>query len=281
MNKYDAVYQSCPVCAAGSIRQYHADFRGNRIFICPECTVQFMNPVYSDNYLSEYYANYYSGRVSDAEVAEGQRRNNKMKFRFIDKFAHAPGKVLDFGCGNGNFANFSRERGWDVLGYDVDCEAMKKVGSRYGIPIKCGPLPDVDWAGERFKLIHANHVVEHLKHPVRDLKILHKLLADDGYLYIGVPNIHAWSARVKLLLEKIGLKRSRVGKYYDSDHHVFYYTPRSMKVLLDICGFEVMLMMNSDKSHLSESRWVQIIMYDLPNYFYSNSAFFVIARKKT
>lgn len=280
MSKYDAAYQTCPICAAGNIRQYHADFRGNRIFICPECTVQFMNPVYSDGYLSDYYAGYYGGGLSDKEVAEGQRRNNKMKFRFIDKFTQPPGKVLDFGCGNGNFTNFSKEKGWDVLGYDVDCEAMKKVESGIGVPIKCGHFPDVDWKDKRFDLIHAHHVVEHLKHPVRDLKILHKLLADDGYLYIGVPNIHAWSARVKLFLEKIGLKRSRIGKYYDSDHHVFYYTPQSMKVLLDICGFEVILCKNGDKAHMSESRWVQVLMYDLLNYFYSNAAFFVIAQKK-
>lgn len=239
-----------------------------------------MNPVYSDDYLAEYYAEYYGGGESDSNAVEGQARTNLMKFKFIDKFASPPSGVLDFGCGNGNFAVYAKEKGWDVVGYDVDCEAMQQVSSRYDIPIMCGSLPSVDWQGQRFNLIHAHHVVEHLKHPVRDLKILNSLIADDGFLYIGVPNIHAWSARAKLFLEKAGLKKSDVGKYYDSDHHVFYYTPRSMKHLLDICGFEVVLSMNGAKSHLSDNKLVQFFTYYLPNYFYSSSSFFVIARKK-
>ena len=280
MNKYDAAYQSCPVCAANSIRQYHADYRGNKIFICPECTLQFMNPVYSDAYLAEYYASYYGGGLSDPNVVEGQLRTNKVKFKFIEKYLPQAGKALDFGCGNANFTVFAKDKGWEVVGYDVDQKAMEQLSDRLGITVKSGPLVDVEWQDQQFDLIHAHHVVEHLKQPVRDLKILHSLLSDAGYIYIGVPNIHAWSARAKLFLEKCGLKKGRIGKYYDSDHHIFYYTPKSMKNMLDLCGFEVMLSMNGSKSHLSESRWIQFLAYYLPNYFYSNSSFFVIARKK-
>ena len=280
MSKYDGAHESCPVCRDAAIHQYHCDFRGNTIFICSACTIQFMNPVYSDEYLSEYYAGYYGGGESDLNVVEGQACTNYMKFEFIDKFVRMPGRALDFGCGNANFAVYAKDKGWDVVGYDVDCEAMQQVSDRYGMPIKCGSLPDVDWQGEQFDLIHAHHVVEHLKDPARDLSIMHELLSDDGYIYIGVPNIHSWSARLKLFLEKAGFKKGRVGKYYDSDHHVFYYTPKSMKNLLDICGFEVVLSMNGAKSHMSESKLIQFFTYYLPNFFYSSSSFFVMARKK-
>ncbi|MFC1747701.1 class I SAM-dependent methyltransferase [Pseudomonadota bacterium] len=280
MSKYDAEYHVCPVCGADGVSLYHQDFRDNDIYICQQCSVQFMNPVYSDSYLAEYYAGYYGGGTSDPNVVEGQARTNRMKFKFIDKFVAKTGRALDFGCGNANFALFAKDKGWDVVGYDIDCEAMQQVSSRYGMQIACGPLADVDWQSQKFDMIHAHHVVEHLKQPVHDLKILHELLADDGCLYIGVPNIHAWSARVKLFLEKVGLKKRDVGKYYDSDHHVFYYTPKSMKNLLEASGFEVMLSMNGAKSDLSDNPIVQFFCYYLPNCFYSNSAFFVIARKK-
>lgn len=280
MKKYDEIYRECPVCGNSAIGLYHRDFRDNQIYICHSCTVQFMNPVYSDEYLSEYYAGYYGGGESDPNVIEGQARNNSMKFKDIDRFLPVPGRVLDFGCGNANFAVYAKNRGWSVVGYDVDCAAMLQVSERYAMPIKCGSLSGVDWQGAQFDIVHANHVVEHLKDPVRDLKILHGLLTDGGYIYIGVPNIHSWSARIKLFLEKAGIKRAKVGKYYDSDHHIFYYTPKSMRSLLDKCGFEVVLSMNGAKSHISESKLVQIFTYYLPNYFYSSSAFFVVARKR-
>lgn len=239
-----------------------------------------MNPVYSDEYLGAYYADYYRGGPTDPAVSAGQARTNNMKLQAIARFIKTPGRVLDFGCGNGNFAAAARERGWAVTGYDIDCDAMQQVAARLDMPVKCGPLAAVDWQGETFDLIHAHHVVEHLKHPVHDIGILHDRLKDGGYLYLGVPNIGAWSARLKYAAEKLGLRRRNIGKYYDSDHHVFYYTPESMRRLLDRCGFDVVLTMNGSKAHLPDGALARFICYRLPGYLYSSSSFFVIAGKR-
>ncbi|MBI3772483.1 MAG: class I SAM-dependent methyltransferase [Gammaproteobacteria bacterium] len=278
--KYENTYTACPACGDKQIQLLIKDFRGNQIFRCRACSVQFMNPVYADAYLADYYAGYYGGGESGQDIAASQERTNRAKQVFIDRYFERPGRVLDFGCGNGNFADFAMRHGWQVVGYDVDCDAMARVSDRLKINIACGPLDGVDWQDQKFDLIHAHHVVEHLKHPVRDLKILANLLVPGGYIYIGVPNIHAWSARVKYLMEKLGLKRGRVGKYYDSDHHVFYYSPQSMRRLLELCGFEMVLSMNGAKSTVGNARGVRYWLYRLQNLIYSSSSFFVIARKK-
>ncbi len=279
MQKYDPPYDACPICWAANLSTIHRDFRGNDIVKCARCTVQFMSPVYSDEHLAAHYAGYYGGGVGDADVVAGQLRTNDVKLRYIQRFIRTPGRVLDFGCGNGNFAHAARDRGWQVTGYDIDCDAMQKVAARLGMPVKCGSLAAVDWQNEVYDLIHAHHVLEHLKHPVHDLGILHDRLKKGGYLYIGVPNIHALSARLKYFAEKLGLKRRNAGKYYDSDHHVFFYTPLSMKNLLSRCGFDVLLTMNGSKAHLADSALAQFFLYQLPNYLYASSSFFVIARK--
>ncbi|MFO7603003.1 MAG: class I SAM-dependent methyltransferase, partial [Gammaproteobacteria bacterium] len=238
-----------------------------------------MNPVYSNEYLNQYYAEYYTGGETSADIDAGQQRTNLIKLRAIEKFIKQPGRVLDFGCGNGNFIRTAQEKGWQVTGYDVDCDAMQHVASRYAVEVGCGNLHDLDWPEKQFDLIHAHHVVEHLKTPVADLQRLNRWLKPGGHFYIGVPNIHAASSRLKFFLEKIGLRRKNIGKYYDSDHHVFYYTPTSLTHLLETCGFEVLMVMNGNKSHVSDSPLVQFFTYYLMNYVYSSSAFFVIARK--
>ena len=279
MEKYDSEYNQCPICQSNNIAQYHEDFRGNKIFRCADCQVQFMNPVYSDEYLEQYYAEYYTGGVSPEKIDAAHRRTNLIVYRAIEKYLKRPGRVLDFGCGDGNFIQMAQEKGWQAIGYDVDCDAMQHVAERYGVEIGCGHLHDIDWPKEQFDLIYAHHVVEHLKTPVKDLKKLNSWLKMGGYFYVGVPNIYATSARVKFFLEKLGLRRKNIGKYYDSGHHVFYYSHTSIRNLMEKCGFEVLMVMNGNKSHISDSRIVQFFSYYLMNYVYRNSGFFIIARK--
>jgi len=278
--KYDPPYKACPACNSSQIGLLLKDFRENHIFSCKQCSVQFMNPIFSDEYLQHYYAEYYEGEIPEANYMKAHQRDNEVKFQFIERYTQPPGKALDFGCGNGNFAEYAKMRGWDVIGYDVDGDAMNKVSERLGIDVESGPFESIDWKESKFDLIHAYHVIEHLKYPMRDLKKLHNLLADNGFLYIAVPNINALSVRVKFRLEKLGLRRKNIGKYYDSEHHIFYYSPKSLTAMLDKCGFEVVFSMNATKVTAEHSKIAQFFARDLPNALYSNGAFFIIATKK-
>jgi len=278
--KYDASYEACQICESRRIKLIKTDYRENQIYECEGCSVQFMNPVYSDEYLQKYYADFYDAEGAGPEIIKAQQSDNEAKFQFLDKFIKAPGKVLDFGCGNGNFSSYAKSKGWSVVGYDIDAAATQKVSDKLGIKVESGLLEKVDWNATTFDLIHAHHVVEHLKDPVQDLKILRGLLADDGFLYVAVPNINSLSIRVKFFLEKIGLRRNNIGKYYDSDHHVFYYSPKSLKRMLEKCGFEVVFSINAPKKAVGNSKIAEFFTYHLPNFLYSNGAFFVIATKK-
>lgn len=279
MKKYDPKYTQCPICQLDDIQIYHHDFRGNTICRCNSCFIQFMNPVYSDKYLTQFYAEYYTGAPSTSENAVLSERTNNIKFRAIEKFIKAPGRLLDFGCGNGNFMQTAQKRGWQVKGYDVDCDVMQHVAKRLNVEVGCGNLHEIDWPKETFDLIHAHHVVEHLKRPVADVKKLNEWLKPGGYFYVATPNIDAYSARLKFHLEKRGLRKKNVGKYYDSEHHVFYYSYKSMRNLLRSCGFEVLMTMNGNKLEISDSPFIQFFSYYLTNYLYQSSAFFMIARK--
>ena len=279
MNKYDSETKQCPICGSSDIAQHHKDFRENTIYKCSQCKVQFLNPVYSDEYLDDYYTAYYSGEGDDNDVIERQENTNEVKLKFIQKCFSAPGKLLDFGCGNGNFLSYAKDRGWEVTGYDVDCTAMKTVGERLAISVKCGSLSKVDFVDEEYDLIHAHHVIEHLKNPMADMKILNKSLKKGGYFYISVPDIGSTSARIKYFFEKIGLRRKNIGKYYDSDHHVFFYTAKSMQNLVERCGFKVELVENAMKSHVSKNPIIRFLTHTLPGYFYTSSGFIMMARK--
>ena len=94
MNKYDDKYVDCPACHSKKINDYHSDFRGNSISICNNCNVQFMNPVYSDEYLDDF-----KNRTT-ALPNENYWKEKRVLITGISGFAgsHLAEQLLDLGC---------------------------------------------------------------------------------------------------------------------------------------------------------------------------------------
>ena len=278
-SKFDDKYNNCPICKSPNIFHFHRDFRNNDIYKCRACTVQFMNPVYSDAYLQEYYSTYIDPAYSPKYLDE-QKETCEENFSIIERYISHKGHMLDFGLGNGGHSNFAKNRGWHVTGYDVDCDTTSRIAKDVGIDVFCGNFEQVDWQGKQFELLYAHHVVEHLKDPVKQLKALRQLLTDEGCFYIGVPNISSLASRLKFAFEKLGVRKKNIGKYYDTDHHVFYYTPQSMSKLLTAAGFDIVYQSNATKPRPYQNKLVKLFRKNVLNKLYANTAFFVMARKK-
>lgn len=280
MNKYDEKYTECPACHSKTINHYHSDFNGNSIFKCHKCKVQFMNPVYSIEHLDEYYSQYVIlDKDKDIELTDKQAYVINDNFKAIEKIIKGTGELLDFGIGNGTHAEIARNKGWNVRGYDVDCVATETLMEKSGIEVKCGDFFGIDWGAKKFDLIYINQVMEHIKDPASYLKHFYCLLNENGDLFITVPNIHATSTRLKYFLEKIKLRRKNIGKYYDSDHHILYFNPTSLKNILEENGFKVLYTSNCVKPKIESSKLWLFIRNKFLEKLYSTSTFMIIAKK--
>jgi|GEM_PF-1630828 len=101
------------------------------------------------------------------------------------------GRILDVGCGKGLLLKrfLQRHPGWRIFGIEQSRNALRLLPAN--IPnahIFEGLLHDSPFASERFELITANGVLEHVPDPLGFLASCREALADDGVLYIGVPN---------------------------------------------------------------------------------------------
>jgi len=276
--KFEQPYKACPVCDSIKIQDYHMDYSGIKIAKCDDCSVQFMNPVYTDSYLNDYYNNY-TGDSYSQKVVDEQHFTANDYLEFVEKYLGHTGSMLDYGSGNGEHSKVGLQRGWDVTGYDVDCEVAKKVSEKFKYKYFCGTFADVNWENEKFDLVYANQVVEHLKDPITALKLVRERLKDDGVLLVAVPNIHSLSHRIKFITEKLGLRKDKVGKYYDTEHHVFYYDKISISNMLKKAGFDVISKHNSRKAKLTENKVSKFIRRNITEKIIPNSALFVLAKK--
>ena len=112
--EFDAPIKNCITCGSSNIKENLTDHRGISITVCNECGFQFMNPQYTDNYLSEYYSTYMEDEDFD-HWHEALTYCHDFYLSLIEKYTKL-GSLLDIGCGNGHLLEIGINRGWSVHG---------------------------------------------------------------------------------------------------------------------------------------------------------------------
>jgi 2-polyprenyl-3-methyl-5-hydroxy-6-metoxy-1,4-benzoquinol methylase len=227
----------CPVC--GSDRIHHdyeaqttrkTDARRWQVDRCEACTHGFMNPQPSWEELAPYYSETYSAYDpesghDDEIVAQAQRTG---EFRHIKI---TPGdKLLDVGCGGGFFLRIAARLGADVEGVEPSPVAAERCRAT-GLEIFTGTLERyaVAQPHKRFKIITANHVLEHVPDPVATLAVMKRLLSPGGMVWIAVPNADC------------DFCRTLKGAWHSADlpYHLMQFTPKSLSVASERAGMDL------------------------------------------
>jgi len=111
-------------------------------------------------------------------------------------------KLLDVGCGNGEFAVALKEayQAREVYGIDIGEKAIVEARGRGIIMVNSdldvGPLPFDD---DTFGLVFAGEIMEHLQNPDNLLREIYRVLSPNGYCIITTPNIANWYDRWLLM----------------------------------------------------------------------------------
>lgn len=97
-------------------------------------------------------------------------------------------RLLDVGCGAGGMLSAMRQFG-DVVGVDPSPVAVALTAERSGADVREGSLPDAlpIAMSERFDVITALDVIEHIDDDAAALRTLARLVAPDGLLIVTVP----------------------------------------------------------------------------------------------
>ena len=203
-----------------------------------------MNPQHSSSYLNRYYSDYLITKEPEKpRMLEEQHYNLSL----IEKYVPKKGKILDIGCGHGFLLKAAKERGWVPYGYDVNPKMAQYVEQRMRVEVLSGEFSQMEWPTKSFDAVTMCQVLEHIKSPSGYLKTIHLLLQKNGVLFISVPNIRSLSSNLKLGLEKIGMRQHRIGAYYDTHHHLWYYSPASLRFVAKRFGFKVLHMRSCRK----------------------------------
>jgi len=106
-----------------------------------------------------------------------------------------PGKVLDFGCGAGEYLLQIQSKGWACAGVEVSEPAID-VARKEGLDVRTTLSAGEGFADDTFDYVRANHALEHVIDPASVLQDMHRVLKPGGTLFIGVPTNDGMNARL-------------------------------------------------------------------------------------
>ncbi|WP_283138497.1 class I SAM-dependent methyltransferase [Rhizohabitans arisaemae] len=134
--------------------------------------------------------------LQSAMLDEAKRRRKAQKIiailrHFLGREDLSGLTVADVGCSAGFIADELAKAGASrTVGFDIDVPGLRKAHERFGgaVEFVCAdgtslPIPD-----KSLDVVVFNHIYEHVVNPDAVLKEIHRVLADDGVLYLGLGN---------------------------------------------------------------------------------------------
>jgi SAM-dependent methyltransferase len=195
---------SCPLCSGSplspalSVLDHTVSKEVFHLVDCPSCGARTTNPRPDQHSISAYYNSPdYISHTNTAQSLQDRlyQLARKNALRTKHKLIHRirpNGRLLDIGCGTGEFLGYMKSRGYLTQGIEVDLRARKQAIANHNLDV----VPNLDAlpAQEQFQVVTMWHVLEHVPDPKRTLKKIYSLLADRGLLVIAVPDRDSWDA---------------------------------------------------------------------------------------
>lgn len=182
--------------------------------------------------------------------ADAEPERFALRRRFLLEHVQPGATVLDLGCGAGQFSAALTEAGAAPIGVDVAREALRRAGAR---------LPDLDlrvWEeGEPLPLedcsvdaVWAGDVVEHVADVAPWLSEVRRVLRPGGTLLLTTPH-HG-----PLTMLALALSPRRFAEHFEPrSDHLRFFSPRTLRELLDDLGFDVAKLRVKDATILARA----------------------------
>lgn len=97
------------------------------------------------------------------------------------------GRLLDAGCGTGEFLELARARGWRASGVELHQAAAKAAASK-GLDVRTGRLSQAGFPKESFDVITLWDVLDCAENPALELKEAFRILKPGGMIWTRVRN---------------------------------------------------------------------------------------------
>lgn len=223
----------CPACDTPPRRTLRLS-NGAWLQQCPRCLLGWwdwpaFDPVafYDQTYFQS--ADAPKGYDDYAALEAGLRRTARGRLRRIAKHwqggSGGPRRLLDIGCGTGEFLDEARRQGWEVCGVEVSVYAVEQARRR-GLDVMHGSIDDFPLATEAYDCVTLWDAIEHVRDPLGVLRAAGQALRPGGILALSTGDVTSLCARLT----------GPRWHLFNLPEHLYFFSPAALGRLLARAG---------------------------------------------
>lgn len=202
--------------------------QGSRLVMCKKCGFAFQNPRLTRNEVSRIYAKLYRPPIPSREHIENKKKIfREYELKWLKDVIDTDGqgkKILDIGSSEGLFLALFKELGWTAFGVEPSESFSAYSKEKLGLNVAADFFHKDVFKGEKFDLVVARNVLEHLHDPLGFLADIASKMDHNADLFIEVPDLCSPHDNIKY-------------HFYNSTH-LYLFTPRTIKNLLSAAGYK-------------------------------------------
>ncbi len=223
----------CPICGSVDLRDAFRVFPRGEYTRCRNCGLIFCKRVdpEKERAIFETDSSYSVGEPKRQELRAAVFEESLREIARLKK----PGRILDVGCGNGQFLDLARRRGWEPSGVELSPLACAQAKEVYGLDVFRGELVEAGFPDSFFDVVTLLDALCLIPSPLEQLVEIRRILREDGLLVI----------RDRNALFHVNLVRFLRSLEPYLSFHVNCFTPKAIRRLLEKAGYREICVRNS------------------------------------
>ncbi len=166
--------------------------------------------------------------------------SHRILMGLIRRYAKRGGRLLDLGAAGGELGAAVRDHFGRTVGFEYQVDCVADLKERFD-QVVVTDLEKLKRIPKGVDAVVCADVIEHLRDAPALLKLIREGLANDGYLFVSVPNIANITVRLGLLF---GIFEYRERGILDNTH-LRFYTLRTIRRDIENAGFRVVAVRGS------------------------------------
>ena len=190
---------SCPICGMNSSSVLASELRRGfgQVLHCQSCNHGFLKveekidleKYYREDYRREYAHKSESSSTNAAELFSTYSDYQTSRLNILGPWLNDDTSILEIGASAGQFLTHIRDKVGNVSAIELDSDCYEYLTEKLGINADTRLLQSSKFANEKYDVVCAFQVMEHVDSPLSFLNDMKSVSKFGGSIFVEVPNI--------------------------------------------------------------------------------------------